>query len=59
MNIEAITEKTGKLTALTLGTIKSTPRKTAEKSKSLKDAFVSGYKEVAEDNNDVIIIDEI
>lgn len=56
MNIEKITEKTGKITALTLEAIKSTPRKTAEKSKSLKDAFVSGYREGAED---VEIIDEI
>lgn len=56
MKIEKITEKTGKLTALTLGAIKSTPSKTANKSKSLKDAFVSGYREVADN---VEIIDEI
>jgi hypothetical protein len=56
MKIEKITAKTGKLTALTLETIKSTPRKTAGKSKSLKDAFVSGYREVADN---VEIIDEI
>ncbi|MFN7318209.1 MAG: hypothetical protein ACK5S6_01755 [bacterium] len=56
MKIEKITEKTGKITALTLEAIKSTPRKTADKSKSLKDAFVSGYREGAEN---VEIIDEI
>jgi hypothetical protein len=56
MKIEKITEKTGKITALTFEAIKSTPRKTADKSKSLKDAFVSGYRDGAEN---IEIIDEV
>ena len=43
MNIEAISKKTGKMTAKTLSSIVAAPAKTASKSKRVKDAFVAGY----------------
>lgn len=56
MNTEKITEKTGLMTAKMLKAVKNAPKKTADKGKSLKDAFVEGYREGAED---IVIIDEI
>jgi len=44
MKVESISSKTGKLTAKTLGAIKAAPKKTGNKSKAIKDAFVSGYQ---------------
>lgn len=44
MKIENISVKTGKLTAKTLGAIKSAPKKTGNKSKAIKEAFVAGYQ---------------
>lgn len=44
MKVENISAKTGKLTAKTLGAIKATPKKTGDKSKAIKNAFVSGYQ---------------
>lgn len=44
MKLESISKKTGKITAKTLGAIKSAPKATGNKTKSIKDAFVSGYK---------------
>lgn len=44
MKVENISSKTGKLTAKTLGAIKAAPKKTGNKSKAIKDAFVSGYQ---------------
>lgn len=44
MKVENISTKTGKLTAKTLGAIKAAPKKTGNKTKSIKDAFVSGYQ---------------
>jgi hypothetical protein len=44
MKVENISTKTGKLTAKTLGAIKAAPKKTGNKTKNIKDAFVSGYQ---------------
>lgn len=44
MKIENISVKTGKLTAKTLGAVKAAPKKTGNKTKSIKDAFVNGYQ---------------
>ena len=44
MKVESISAKTGKLTAKTLGAIKAAPKKTGNKTKSVKEAFVSGYQ---------------
>jgi hypothetical protein len=40
-----ISKTTGKFTAKTIKVIKSTPKKTAEKTKSVKDSFVAGYND--------------
>lgn len=45
MKLESISKKTGKLTAKTLDAVKSAPVKTGNKTKAVKDAFVSGYKQ--------------
>lgn len=55
MKTEKITEKTGLVTAKMLKAVKNAPRKTADKGKSLKDAFVDGYRE---GNTDIVIVDE-
>ena len=44
MKVEKISAKTGKLTAKTLGAIKAAPKKTGDKTKAVKEAFVSGYQ---------------
>lgn len=44
MKVENISAKTGKITAKTLGAIKAAPKKTGNKSKAIKEAFVSGYQ---------------
>lgn len=54
MKTEKITEKTGLMTAKMLKAVKTAPKKTADKGKSLKNAFVEGYREGADD---VVIID--
>lgn len=45
MKLESISKNTGKVTAKTLGAIKSAPKKTGNKTKSIKSAFVSGYQQ--------------
>lgn len=44
MKVENISTKTGRLTAKTLGAIKAAPKKTGNKTKAVKDAFVAGYQ---------------
>jgi len=44
MKVENISAKTGRLTAKTLDAIKKAPKKTGDKTKSIKDAFVNGYQ---------------
>lgn len=45
LSMEKITAKSGKLTAKTVKTIRSAPKKTADKTVSIKDAFVAGYRD--------------
>jgi hypothetical protein len=44
MKVEKLSAKTGRITAKTLATIKAAPKKTANKTGSIKNAFVSGYR---------------
>ena len=44
MKVEKFSAKTGKFTAKTLDAIKKAPKKTGDKTKSIKDAFINGYQ---------------
>lgn len=45
MKLESLSKNTGKVTAKTLGAIKSAPKKTGNKTKSIRSAFVAGYQQ--------------
>lgn len=44
MKVENISASTGRLTAKTLGALKSAPKKTSDKTKAIKQAFLNGYQ---------------